>query len=294
MLNRIKSELLNIGLKFINVDEKIVRMILETSPSNVNEIVILPAVKIVMKKLIQKLQNKRNYGRVYNGEINNVRVSVVRSLIGAPNCAMAVEALRRCKTKIIIRIDVCGGIENEIMPINIGDVLIPNLAFCDDGTSPQYFRKNPSFVNELKSISNPMGKFQNMFTGNQTIFISKPDEKLREILFNKAISFLSDKVKLVDLWTTDALFCENLDFVRALSSINVQGVDMESSILFLLGKIYNLKTGSILSVSDLPGHPKYDLLKSNKIHPDMENGIDNAIKILINSVPQIKHELLKE
>jgi len=292
MLNRIKSELLNVGLKFISVDEKIVRMILETSPSNVNEIVILPAIKIVMRKLLQKLKNKRNYGRVYNGELNNVRVSIVRSLVGAPNCAMVIEALKRCKTKIIIRIDVCGGIENSITPINIGDILIPNLAFCDDGTSPQYFRENPSLANELESISNPIGKFQTLYTGNQTIFVSKPDEVLKEILLNKGTSIFRDKVRLADLWTTDALFCESLDFIRALSSINIQCIDMESSILFLLGKIHNLKTSSILSVSDLPGHPKYDLLNSNELHPDMENGIDNAIKILINSLPQIKNELV--
>jgi nucleoside phosphorylase len=292
MLNRIKSELLNVGLKFINVDEKIVRMILETSPSNVNEIVILPAIKIVMKKLLQKLQNKRRYGRVYNGQLNNVRVSIVRSLIGAPNCAMAIEALKRCKTKVVIRIDVCGGIENKIAQINIGDILIPKLAFCDDGTCPQYFRENPSLANELESISNPMGKFQNLFTGNQTIFVSKPDKILNEILLNKGVSFLRDRVKLVDLWTTDALFCESLDFVRALSSINIQCVDMESSILFLLGKIYSIKTCSILSVSDLPGHSKYDLLHSNEIHPDMENGIDNAIKLLIKSLPKIKNKFM--
>ncbi|MFW9826764.1 MAG: hypothetical protein ACFFEY_03980 [Candidatus Thorarchaeota archaeon] len=291
MLNRIKSELLNIGLKFISVDDKIVRMILETSPSNVNEIVILPAIKIVMKKLIQKLQNKRKYGRVYNGEINNVKISIVRSLIGAPNCAMAVEALRRCKTKVIIRIDVCGGLENQIMPINIGDIIIPKRVYCDEGTSPQYFRENAHLVNELESISNPIGSLQNLFTGNLTIFIIKPYDTLKEILLNKAKLILSDNVKLADLWTTDALFCESLDFVRALSSINVQAVDMESSILFLLGKIYNLKTASILSVSDLPGHPKYDLIKSNEIHRDMENGIDNMIKILTQSLPQIKNNL---
>ncbi|MFX0023580.1 MAG: hypothetical protein ACFE9S_14735 [Candidatus Hermodarchaeota archaeon] len=292
MLNRIKSELLNVGLKFISIDEKIVRMILETSPSNVNEIVILPAIKIVMKKLLNKLQNKRNHGRVYNGELNGVKVSIVRSLIGAPNCAMAVEALKRCKTKIIIRIDLCGGIENMILPVNIGDILIPKIAYCDDGTCPQYFREHSALVNEHESISNPLGKFQNLFTGNQTILISKPDAQLNEVVFNKATSLLRDKVKLVDLWTTDALFCESLDFVRALSSINVQGIDMESSILFLLGKIYNLKTCSILSVSDLPGHSKYDLLNSNEIHPEMENGIDNSIKILISSLPQVQHELI--
>ncbi|MFX0144554.1 MAG: hypothetical protein ACFE9C_10795 [Candidatus Hodarchaeota archaeon] len=293
MLNRIKSELLNVGLKFISVDQKIVRMILETSPSNINEIVILPAIKAVMKKLLNKLQNKRNHGRVYNGELNNVRVSIVRSLIGAPNCAMVVEALKRCKTKVIIRIDVCGGIENIITPINIGNIIIPKLAYCDDGTCPQYFRENPALVNELESISNPTIKFQNIFTGNQTIFISKPDEKLKEMIYNQGIALLKDKVKLTDLWTTDALFCESLDFVRALSSINVQCIDMESSILFLLGKIYNLKTASILSVSDLPGHPKYDLLNSNEIHPDMENGIDNAIKLLINALPKVNF-ILKE
>jgi uridine phosphorylase len=292
MLNRIKSELLNLGLKFLSVDEKIVRMILETSPSNVNKIIILPAIKIVMKKLLRKLKNKRNYGRVYSGEINNVKVSIVRSFIGAPNCAMAVEALKRCKTKVIIRIDLCGGLENQNMPINIGDIIIPKLAYCDEGTSPQYFRENPHLVNELESISNPMGSLQNLFTGNQTIFMVKPHEALKEILFNKAKSILSNKVKLTDLWTTDALFCESIDFVRALNSINIQSIDMESSILFLLGKIYNLKTASILSVSDLPGHPKYDLLNSNEIHPNMENGIDNAIKILIESLSQIKYKLI--
>ncbi|MFW9940922.1 MAG: hypothetical protein ACFFFT_07765 [Candidatus Thorarchaeota archaeon] len=287
MLNRIKSELLNVGLKFISVDEKIVRMVLETSPSNVNEIVILPAIKIVMKKILQKLQNKRNHGRVYNGELNNVRVSVIRSLIGAPNCAIAVECLRRCKTKFIIRVDTCGGIETPNMNIDIGNILIPKLAYCDDGTSPQYIRENPSLANDLETISNPLSKFQNLLTGNQTIFISRPNLNLNEILLNSGNALFPNRVITGNLWTTDALFCESLDFMRALQSINVQGIDMESSILFLLGKLYNLKTASILSVTDLPGHSKYDLLHSKEIHPDMENGIDNAIKILMHSLPKI-------
>ena len=292
MLNRIKSELLNVGLKFISVDEKIVRMLLETSPSNVNEIVILPAIKIVMKKILQKLQNKRIYGRVYNGELNNVRVSVIRSLIGAPNCAMTVECLRRCKTKLIIRVDTCGGIETPNMKVDIGNIIIPKLAFCDEGTSPQYIRENPSLANDLDAISNPFAKFQNLLTGNQTIFISRPDINLNEVLLNSGNTLFPNKTISGDLWTTDALFCESLDFVRSLQSINIQGIDMESSILFLLGKLYNLKTASILSVTDLPGHLKYDLLHSKEIHPDMENGINNAIKLLFNTLPKIKSDLL--
>jgi purine-nucleoside phosphorylase len=292
MLNRIKSELLNLGLKFISVDEKIVRLFLETSPSNINEIVILPAVKLVMKKILQKLQNKRNYGRVYNGTLNDVKVSVIRSLMGAPNCAIAMECLKRCKTKAVIRIDFCGGIENEVCPINIGDILIPKLAYCDDGTSPQYIRTNPSLANQLDSISNPLARFQNIIAGNHTIFISKPNEILKDICLTKGVSLLRDKVKAdVNLWTTDALFCESLEFIRAMASINVQGIDMESSILFLLGTLFNLKTVSILSVSDLPGHLNYDLLNSKEIHPEMENGIDHAIGLLTKVLPKVKQLL---
>jgi hypothetical protein len=44
-------------------------------------------------------------------------------------------------------------------------------------------------------------------------------------------------------------------------------------------------------VSDLPGNPKYDFLKSNEISLDLESGIDNAIKVIINSLPQIKSVL---
>lgn len=288
MLNKIKSEILNLGLKFISVDEKIVRLFLETNPSNVNEIVILPAVKMVMKKIIKQLQNKRVYGRVYNGTLNNVRVSVIRSLMGAPNCAITLECLKRCKTKSVIRIDFCGGLESTTHPINIGDILIPKLAYCDDGTCPQYIRKFPSIANEFDSINNPITRFQTLIAGNQTIFISKPDEKVKEILLTKGTSLFSGRVKEVNLWTTDALFCETMEFLRALESINIQAIDMESSILFLLGKIFNLKVGSILAVSDLPGHQKYDLLNSNEIHPDMENGIDKSIEILIKSLPKIK------
>ena len=78
------------------------------------------------------------------------------------------------------------------------------------------------------------------------------------------------------------------EFIEALKTSNFQAVDMESSIIFLLGKLYNLQVASVLSVSDLPGNAKYDLFKTNVIHPDMEKGIDDAIKILLKLLPKLK------
>ena len=285
-MEKIKNELLNLGLKFMSVDEKIVRMFLETSPSRINEIVILPAVKMVMKKIINKLQNKRVYGRVYNGNLNGVKVSVIRSLVGCPNCSIAVESLKRCKTKIIIRTDFCGGIENSTNNIQIGNLIVPKLAYCGDGTSAHYIMKNSKLLNQLESVTNPITKFREFF--NEKIFISKPDEDLSSLLIKEASSLIANDVKNVDLWTTDSLFCETEEFLEILRSVNVQGIDMESSILFLLGELYNIKTASILSVSDLPGNPTFDMFKSNEIHPNIVKGIDNAINIVIRSLPKIK------
>jgi purine-nucleoside phosphorylase len=245
---------------------------------------------MVMKKLVQKLQSKIVHGRVYNGILNGIRVSVIRSQIGCPNAALAIECLKRSKAKIIIRIDFCGGIPNDRDNIEIGNILIPKMAYCDDGTSPQYIRTNLSLLNQLESIKNPLSAIQNIIAGNHTIFISKPNEILKELLLRESNSLTV--AKEVNLWTTDALFCETFEFIRILKSIHVEAIDMESSILFLLGFLYNLKTISILSVSDLPGDPKYDLLKSNEIHPNMEKGINDAIKLVINSLPKIQHTLI--
>jgi len=290
MINRIKSELLNLGLKFIDVDEKLVRLFLETKPVNVSDIVILPTVKSVMRKMVNKLEEKNNQGRIYNGIINGIRVSIIQCNLGAPNMAIMIEALRRTKAKKIIRIDFCGGVAGLSSNVTIGNIIIANSTYCGDGTCPQYILKYPGLTTQFNSISNPLGRFQNLIAGSHEIFITYPDEDLTNILFNKAKELYQDAIKKVNLWTTDALFCETTDFLNAMRSINVEAIDMESSIMFLLGKKYNLKTSSILAISDLPG-TEYDLLETNEIHPNMENGIDNAIRTLIQSLPEIK-ELL--
>lgn len=291
LLNKLKSQVLNLGLKFISVDDKIVRMILETSSSNINEIVLLPAVKLVMKKIVNRLQNKKVYGRVYNGVLNGIKVSVIRSQVGCPNAALTLECLKRSKAKIVVRVDFCGGIYGENNKINIGDIMIPKTAHCGDGTSSEYIRANQTLLNQLESITNPLSATLNLIASPQTIFISKPNEILKELLIREARSLYPGRVRVGEVWTTDALFCETYEFLRALNSIHIEGIDMESSILFLLGQLYNLKVASILSVSDLPGHAQYDLLNSNEIHPDLDVGISTAIKILISVLPKIQHSL---
>lgn len=293
MLNKFKMELLNLGLKFMNIDEKLVRMILETKPSNISEIIIMPAIKLIMQKLVKQLQNKRINGRVYNGTLNGVNVSLIRSMIGCPHTAMTLECLRRTKAQIILRVDVCGGLKNEDFQVDVGDVIIPKLAYCGDGTSPYYIANSPELYEKIKSIENPFSEFHERNIGNKLTFVSEPDLNLKNIILSVGSQIFQNKLRETSIWTTDAMFCETEAFIQSLTSLNIGAIDMESSILFLLGQLYNLKTASILSVSDLPGDPKYDMFKTNDIHPDLEKGMNYAIKIATEALPQIKG-LLKE
>ncbi|MBD3194467.1 MAG: hypothetical protein GF317_05380 [Candidatus Lokiarchaeota archaeon] len=286
MLNRLKSELLNIGLKFITVDEKIVRLFLETSPKNVEEIVILPAVKLVMKKVVNKLENKQRHGKVYNGLLNGVKVSVIRTFVGCPNMAIIMECLKRSGVKIAIRIDFCGGIKNENKPIDIGDVTVPVSAFSGDGTNLSYLFTNKTVIERMEFIDNPLRRsFLNDYLPSK-IMVSKPDERILEEIVKIDKSTFKHNLREVKLWTIDGLFCENTEFLNSLKKEGIEAVDMETSSLYFLGNLYNIQTISILAISDLPG-TKYDLLKSNEIHPEIENGINRALKILLQSLPSI-------
>lgn len=289
MLNRLKMGLLNLGLKFMDVDDKIVRMLLETSPSNVEEIVIYPAIRPIMKKIVNKLQNKRVHGRVYNGLLNGVKVSVIRCGMGCPNTASEVECIRRCKTKTIIRVDICGGLEIGNNPVNIADLLISKAAYCGDGTSPQYIVTHQDKLSKLDYIDHPFSKIHEVKSGNQRVYISKPDQVLKDLLIKEGTSLFSQRVKEIDSWTTDAMFCETDEYINSLKQKNIQAIDMENSILFLLGQLYGIKTVSILSVTDLPGNRIFDMSKSNQIHPDMEKGMDNAIEVVLKALPKIKN-----
>ncbi|MHA1687881.1 MAG: phosphorylase family protein [Promethearchaeota archaeon] len=288
MLNRIKAELLNFGLKFLSVDEKIVRIFLEAAPSRVKEIVILPAIKSVMKQFLLKLKNKTSHGRIFNGTLNGVPVSVIRSFVGCPNMAITMECLKRTKAKIVIRIDYCGGLNVHNEEIRVGDTIIPKSACSGDGTCLYYLNKYEEKHDTFSFISNPLYEVFTFYPGANTLAIFEPDEQLKTLLLQAGKSKYEQYVKEASLYTIDALFCETTEVLSELKSIKIQAIDMESSILFLLGKLFNLRVASILSISDLPGHPQYDLFKTNNIHPELENGFKRTMEILMDALPRIQ------
>src|SRR5512137_2189190 len=134
MLNKAKIGQINLGLKFVSVDEKLVRMFLETFPKDLQEIVLLPVTKIAMQEFIRRMGNSHTqHGLVHNGTINGVPVSTIRCQMGAPYAAIVMECLKRSGAKKVVRCAYAGSISDKI---GMGDLIIPEQAFGGDGTTP--------------------------------------------------------------------------------------------------------------------------------------------------------------
>ena len=144
-------------------------------------------------------------------------------MVGAPYAVMILENLIAWGVETVLFIGWCGAISKNV---KIGDIIIPNSCFIDEGTSPQYDSSDDSD----NMISRPSAEIT---------------EKLLEIAERKKIPCHEGKI-----WTTDAIFRETEEKVKYYQDSNVLAVEMETSALFTVAGYRGIKAGAVLIVSD--------------------------------------------
>jgi len=251
----------NVALKAISIEEKLCRVFLKTSPKHIRDVVIYVIDKSLLSKFSKFFKDNGSFkerGLVVNGQIQGIQVSVIQGDMGAPNAAILMELFRRCGVGYVFRADVCGTLSSKVP---IGSVFIPRNALCGEGTSKCYARK------ENIAIEEPI-----------------PCEKT----YLQAIEKLGNrnlKILLGTIWTTDALFCETPEIIREWRQKGADAVDMETSVVYLLGQLFGIQTLAILGVVDRP-NSEYDFIQSNKIHKNahlaLELPFDFIVKNLAN------------
>jgi len=111
----------------------------------------------------------------------------------------------------------------ESIGAKIGDVIVPNSAIIDEGTSKHYLADNNSPALPSKSAL----------------------KRIRNALSKKGVNFREGPV-----WTTDAVYRETREKVEHFQKKDVLAVEMESSALFTVGSFRKVEVGGILVVSD--------------------------------------------
>ncbi len=142
--------------------------------------------------------------------------------MGAPYGAALLESLIAKGAEKIIVIGWCGSVSPYL---NTGDILIPNAAISDEGTSRNYIKTDDNFP----LISSGL--------------------KLRSILI-KEMAKRDIQYSEGDIWTTDAIYRETPEKVAFFRDKGAVAVEMECSALFSVAKYRKKDIAAVLVVSD--------------------------------------------
>lgn len=227
-------------------------LLLGCSPRSISNLIIMPATPFVARQIEKRFdEDPKKHGDVLNGTMDGLPVSIIQSGIGAPSTACKMEGIRHAKDAVtLIRVDYCGALLPEI---RIGDIIIPTAALRGDGTTPHYVR-----------------------SGN--LPISAHPELLSALMAEadkKDIKYHAGPV-----WTHDALLKEPPELIEKARSHGAIGIDMETSAVFTIGEIYNLKTASILVVTDNPSKNQ-TILTMTSFPPRILNNLQKSIDIML-------------
>jgi uridine phosphorylase len=147
-------------------------------------------------------------------------ISLCGPFMGAPIGAMILETLVAWGVTRVLFMGWCGAISQDV---HIGDMILPEGALVDEGTSLHYLHKTMDCVSSSPRIL----------------------EKTRLTLDRARLTYHEGQV-----WTTDAAFRETREAVLSFQEKGVLAVEMELSALLSVGSFYDVDVSALLVVSD--------------------------------------------
>lgn len=146
-------------------------------------------------------------------------VALIGPMLGAPQAVLVLEKIIALGVRRVIAYGWCGSLQPHV---NIGDVIIPEGAHSEEGTSAHY-----------PVATSPT-----------------PSQALVRRLENALESERRVKVHRGFVWSTDAPYRETEEKVLFYQRAGVLGVDMEMSALFTVAAFRQIDVAGLLVVSD--------------------------------------------
>jgi purine-nucleoside phosphorylase len=160
------------------------------------------------------LMSRLNFG------YESTSMALAGPFIGAPYAVILQESLIAWGITEIVFLGWCGAVSDDV---RIGDVIVPNKAFIDDGTSNNYL---PAQCSESIPSISLQSEIKSSLTENSIRFHEGP------------------------VWSTDAIYRETKEKIVCFQGKKALAVEMEAAALFSVGNFRNIDVGCILVVSD--------------------------------------------
>lgn len=198
------------------------------------------------------LANNREF-RVGIGTFRGKRITVCSTGIGCPSTAIAVEELVNAGAKYLIRVGTCGGAWRSDIPT--GSLIIPTASVRDEGTTIKYIPQGFPAVSNFDIV-------------NKLILSAEKENAKYFVGINRTHDAFYGGQKSITKWGEYLLSgrWKNSD-TPILSS------EMESSVLFIVASMRNVKAGAIFAVNADP-EPLNERVLGKKIETKTENSKD--------------------
>lgn len=216
-------------------------------------------------EILQKLlDNPRHIAfsrefNTYTGSYKGIPITISSTGIGAPSAAIAMEELYECKMEVAVRMGTVMGLKDDML----GKVLIPIGSMRMESTSDTYVPKgfpavaNIDLVNSMnKSALMNNREYINGITCTMDGFYSQMMESRLSKKMNTNISKIFDY----------------------LDNYNIYGVDMETSLMLVLGNLMGIKVCSVTMTTVLKN------LKAALTDRERKKAEEDLCKIVLDGI----------
>lgn len=229
--------------------------------SLVGKYVLLPGDRGRVKRMAKYLEDPKIVGdnREYftmTGSLKGEKVSVMSTGMGAPCISIGVEEFRTLGSDTFIRVGTTGAMQSNI---KLGDSIIATAAIRDDGTMDEYVPKQFPAVADFEVI-NEMKNAAEIIGNPYHLGIVQSADSYYGRIFNPEHAG--------ELW-------------KLYSKAGVLAVEMEISALYILGAIFGLRTGAILTTREERGKDGDEVPQAGEKY---ENGLEKSIQIAFKSI----------
>lgn len=187
---------------------------------------------------------------IYEYECDNERICITMPFSTAPGAAVTMEELHAMGCDRFI---VCGGAGCIQENMSIGQIIIPEIAVRDEGTSYHYLKPSHEVACHRDAV-----------------------KTAKTVLHEMGIPYISGKT-----WTTDAIYRETPDMVKLRREQGCITVEMEAAAFFAVSQYYDLPLAQLLYAGDDVSGEKWDSRDWNKQKTVRENMIMTAIKLVM-------------
>ena len=212
-------------------------------PGDVGDVVLLPGDPGRVEPIARLLDSPRLIARnreytTFTGMLDGRAVSVCSTGVGSPSTAIAVEELAAVGATTFIRVGTTGSIQNDV---HFSDLVIATAAVRDEGTTPPYVPISYPAVADFGLVSAMIAAAR---AANRRAHpgIVRSHDALYADLHAADMPRREELEGALKVWQRARVLCN----------------DMETSTIFVICALRNLRGGSVLTVVNEPGEEAID------------------------------------